>query len=112
MSSILRSPPAFLSFASRRITPADNASVSFATNPHGLWISDMILTTIGATLLLLLILEQFNYRWKKSWLPGDKWTIPVIGKFLNSMHPTLENYQKQWDMGPLSALSVFNMCVP
>ena len=59
----------------------------------------------------LLILEQSVYRYKKGNLPGDKWTIPVIGKFINSLYPSLENYMKQWDMGALSALSVFNMYV-
>jgi sterol 22-desaturase len=46
---------------------------------------------------------------RRSHLPGDKYTIPIIGKFFDSMHPTLEGYQKQWASGPLSALSVFNM---
>lgn len=60
-------------------------------------------------LLALLALEQSVYRYKKRHLPGDKWTIPIIGKFADSMKPTLEGYMKQWDSGALSALSVFNM---
>jgi C-22 sterol desaturase len=59
----------------------------------------------------LLILEQTVYRSKKGDLPGDKWTIPLVGRFLNSMHPTLEKYRKQWDSGPLSCVSVFNIFV-
>lgn len=57
----------------------------------------------------LLILEQIVYRTKKAHLPGDKWTIPVIGKFADSLNPTLENYKRQWYSGPLSCVSVFNM---
>lgn len=68
----------------------------------------MIITSL-AILLSLLILEQTVYRVKKGSLPGSKWTIPVIGKFLDSMNPTLEGYKKQWASGELSALSVFHM---
>lgn len=57
----------------------------------------------------LLILEQAVYRFKKRHLPGASWTIPIIGKFADSLNPTLEGYKKQWDSGALSAVSVFNM---
>jgi len=59
----------------------------------------------------LLALEQSVYRYKKKNLPGDSWTIPVIGKSADSMKPTMEGYMKQWNSGALSALSVFNMLV-
>ncbi|KIM29041.1 hypothetical protein M408DRAFT_68711 [Serendipita vermifera MAFF 305830] len=70
----------------------------------------MIITSL-AILLSLLILEQTVYRVKKGSLPGSKWTIPVIGKFLDSMNPTLEGYKKQWASGELSALSVFHIFI-
>jgi hypothetical protein len=65
--------------------------------------------TTVAILLALLALEQSVYRYKKKHIPGDKWTIPIIGKFADSMKPTMEGYMKQWNSGALSALSVFNM---
>ncbi len=65
--------------------------------------------TTFAILLALLALEQSVYRYKKKHLPGDKFTLPIIGKFADSMKPTMENYMKQWNSGALSALSVFNM---
>jgi C-22 sterol desaturase len=65
--------------------------------------------TILTVLIALLILEQAVYRAKKAHLPGKKWTIPVIGAFADSLNPTLENYKAQWNSGPLSAVSVFNM---
>lgn len=67
------------------------------------------LYTTAAIVGGLLALEQAVYRYKKGRLPGAKWTIPVIGKFADSVSPTIENYKKQWDSGPLSAVSVFNM---
>lgn len=67
--------------------------------------------TVGAIIVSLLVLEQVHYRSKKGHLPGDRWTIPIIGKYAASLHPTLEGYQRQWDSGALSALSVFNMYV-
>ena len=67
------------------------------------------LYTTLAIVFALLVLEQSVYRYKKGHLPGDKWTIPVIGKFADSMSPSIEGYKKQWDSGALSAISVFNM---
>ncbi|KAJ7071426.1 cytochrome P450 [Mycena amicta] len=69
------------------------------------------LYTTGAILFALLALEQTVYRVKKRHLPGDTWTIPVIGKFTDSMRPTMENYMKQWNSGVLSAVSVFNIFI-
>lgn len=57
----------------------------------------------------LLVLEQSVYRYKKRHLPGAAWTIPIIGKFADSLKPTFDGYIKQWDSGELSAISVFNM---
>lgn len=62
-------------------------------------------------MISLLIWEQITYRSKKDKLPGDRWTIPIIGKFASSLNPTLEGYQRQWDSGALSALSVFNIFI-
>jgi C-22 sterol desaturase len=67
--------------------------------------------TTLAIVFALLALEQSLYRYKKKNLPGDSWTIPIIGKFADSMNPTMEGYMKQWNAGALSALSVFNMLV-
>jgi C-22 sterol desaturase len=67
------------------------------------------LYTTVVILLSLLAVEQAVYRYKKGHLPGAKWTIPIIGKFTDSMNPTMEGYKKQWDSGALSAVSVFNM---
>ncbi|KAJ7655263.1 cytochrome P450 [Mycena polygramma] len=69
------------------------------------------LYTTGAILFALLALEQTVYRVKKRHLPGDNWTIPIIGKFADSMKPTMEGYKKQWDSGVLSAISVFNIFI-
>ncbi|KAJ7257385.1 cytochrome P450 [Mycena rebaudengoi] len=64
-----------------------------------------------AILITLLALEQTVYRLKKCHLPGDAWTIPLIGRFADSMRPTMENYRKGWDSGPLSVASVFNIFI-
>lgn len=65
--------------------------------------------TILAILATFLIFEQLNYRRKKGGLPGPAWTIPIIGKFMDSLHPSLEKYQAGWNSGPLSVASVFHM---
>lgn len=65
--------------------------------------------TILTAIISLLVLEQVVYRSKKAHLPGDKWTIPIIGKFTDSLYPSLAKYKKQWYSGELSCVSVFNM---
>jgi C-22 sterol desaturase len=85
-----------------------NASSSYAPSfAQGTTLS-WFYTTVGI-IGGLLALEQAVYRYKKRHLPGDNWTIPVIGRFADSMSPSIEGYQKQWDSGPLSVVSVFNM---
>ncbi|KIY67496.1 cytochrome P450 sterol C22-desaturase [Cylindrobasidium torrendii FP15055 ss-10] len=69
------------------------------------------LYTTGAILFTLLALEQAVYRYKKRHLPGSSWTIPIIGKFADSLNPTMEGYKAQWNSGPLSAISVFNIFI-
>ena len=69
------------------------------------------LCTSAALVGALLILEQSIYRYKKKHLPGATWTIPIIGKFADSMKPTMEGYIAQWNLGALSVVSVFNMYV-
>ncbi|KAF9650737.1 cytochrome P450 [Thelephora ganbajun] len=69
------------------------------------------LYTTLAVLFTLLALEQSVYRYKKRHLPGAAWTIPVIGKFADSLKPTMEGYMRQWNAGDLSAVSVFNIFI-
>ena len=66
------------------------------------------LTTALVLLATLLVAEQYVYRYKKKHLPGATWTIPVIGKFADSLKPTMAAYHKTWS-NPLSVASVFNM---
>jgi C-22 sterol desaturase len=70
------------------------------------------LYTTATIVVTLLVLEQAVYRYKKKHLPGSTWTIPLIGKFVDSLYPSVENYCKQWAQGDLSAVSVFNMYMP
>ncbi|THU91654.1 cytochrome P450 [Dendrothele bispora CBS 962.96] len=86
--------------------PLPSTILPFASDKSVTWWS----TTL-VILLSLLALEQTVYRYKKRHLPGDSWTIPIIGKFADSMKPTMEGYMKQWNSGALSALSVFNIFI-
>ncbi|KAH7340371.1 cytochrome P450 sterol C22-desaturase [Rhizoctonia solani] len=113
MSSVLQRARDFTTSAG---FPASTAASSF--NPADVG-SGLFGDVSGRTLLAtglaavgsLLVLEQMVYRMKKKQLPGAKWTIPIIGKFADSLNPTLEGYKKQWDSGALSAVSVFNIFI-
>jgi len=93
------------SIPSQIISSAENLGHKLLSDKPALFITSF------AVILALLILEQSVYRAKKGTLPGSTWTIPIIGKFADSVNPTLEGYKKQWASGELSALSVFNMYV-
>ncbi|CAO1635050.1 unnamed protein product [Sympodiomycopsis kandeliae] len=67
--------------------------------------------TVLAIIATVLLLEQAAYRRKKQDLPGPTWTIPVIGKFVDSLYPSMANYQKGWNSGPLSVASVFHIFI-
>jgi len=67
-------------------------------------LSMLWLYTTAAIVIALLVLEQSVYRYKKGRLPGDRWTIPLIGKFAESLNPSMEAYKRQWNSGDLSDL--------
>ncbi|KAN0063041.1 RNA polymerase C-22 sterol desaturase [Thecaphora frezii] len=70
-----------------------------------------IVFTVLAIIATALLTEQYIYQRKKAGLPGAKWTIPVIGKFADSLSPSLEKYKIGWNSGPLSVASVFNIFI-
>jgi C-22 sterol desaturase len=102
---------AFFKGSSSAAVPSSTASSPLYSFPTSFRVPESFtwLYTTLAVLIALLALEQTVYRVKKRNLPGDTWTIPIIGKFADSMKPTMQNYKKQWDSGVLSAVSVFNM---
>jgi len=76
---------------------------------------------VASLLLAIVIYDQGN---KKNWLfslmrlvkyqmnrkgiAGPRWKIPIMGSFLDSLHPTFEGYLSKWESGPLSCVSVFH----
>lgn len=107
MASALRDRSSSAVVPSITADALDHISIpSFLSPPAGT--ATWLYTTL-AIVLGLLALEQSVYRYKKRHLPGDNWTIPIIGKFADSVKPTMEGYVRQWNSGALSALSVFNM---
>lgn len=49
-------------------------------------------TLILAAVVVILAAEQWRYRNRKGTAAGPAWTIPIMGAFLDSMHPTFEGY--------------------
>ncbi|KAK2461702.1 hypothetical protein APHAL10511_006165 [Amanita phalloides] len=96
--------------ASMSTSPLYNISVPSFPNILRVQSRSWLYTTI-IVLLSLLAVEQAVYKYKKRHLPGASWTIPIIGKFAESLNPTIEGYKKQWDLGALSAISVFNIFI-
>lgn len=87
-----------------------SGNVSSDTSGYSIMGYRLQMDTLSAVLLgivALLALEQISYRMKKKHLPGPTWTIPIIGRFADSINPTMEKYHLSW-ANPLSAVSVFH----
>lgn len=74
-------------------------------------VSKQVVFAVLVVIASLLVLEQISYRRKKGGLPGPAWTTPVIGKFADSMNPSLEKYMEGWNSGALSVASVFHIFI-
>ncbi|BFZ57218.1 RNA polymerase C-22 sterol desaturase [Savitreella phatthalungensis] len=68
-------------------------------------------TLVLTAVLVILVGEQLRYRRRKGVIAGPTWTIPLMGAFLDSMHPTMEGYMSKWRSGALSCVSVFHKFV-
>ena len=51
-------------------------------------------TLLLTALIIILVAEQVRYRNRKGSAAGPTWTIPIMGSFLDSMHPTFEGYYR------------------
>lgn len=49
---------------------------------------------------------------RKGSIAGPPLKIPLMGPFLQAIHPQFESYLAQWASGPLSCVSVFHKYVP
>lgn len=49
---------------------------------------------------------------RKGSIAGPPFKIPLMGPFIQALHPKFEGYLAQWASGPLSCVSVFHKCVP
>lgn len=52
-----------------------------------------------------------NYLKRKGSIAGPRFKIPLIGPFIQAIHPKFEAYLAQWASGPLSCVSVFHKYV-
>ncbi|ORY74124.1 cytochrome P450 [Protomyces lactucae-debilis] len=94
-----------------------NVTGSFPpVSPSGGIVSRLLDGINGWTLILsavavILVAEQVRYRNRKQGIAGPAFTIPIMGAFLDSMHPTFEGYFSKWESGALSCVSVFHKFV-
>lgn len=51
------------------------------------------------------------YQWRKGSISGPTFKIPLMGPFIQALHPKFESYLAQWASGPLSCVSVFHKYV-
>lgn len=48
---------------------------------------------------------------RKGSIAGPPLKIPLMGPFIQALHPKFESYLAQWASGPLSCVSVFHKFV-
>ncbi|KAJ5122679.1 Cytochrome P450 61 [Penicillium atrosanguineum] len=66
---------------------------------------------IVAFLVGLIVYDQIIYLKRKGSIAGPTFKIPLIGPFIQALHPEFESYLAQWASGPLSCVSVFHKFV-
>ncbi|BAE57461.1 cytochrome protein [Aspergillus flavus] len=59
----------------------------------------------------LVLYDQVLYLKRKGALPGPTFKIPLMGPFIQAIHPTFDGYLRQWASGPLSCVSIFHRFV-
>ncbi|RAH49318.1 cytochrome P450 61 [Aspergillus brunneoviolaceus CBS 621.78] len=62
-------------------------------------------------LLGVVVYDQVMYIKRKGSIAGPTFKIPLMGPFLQAIHPKFDEYLAQWASGPLSCVSVFHKFV-
>ncbi|KAK2054786.1 cytochrome P450, partial [Colletotrichum caudatum] len=62
-------------------------------------------------LLGVVVYDQAMYLKRKGSIAGPTFKIPLMGPFIQALHPKFEQYLAQWASGPLSCVSVFHKFV-
>ncbi|KAL4933787.1 cytochrome P450 [Aspergillus undulatus] len=66
---------------------------------------------IVTLLIAIITYDQVMYIWRKASIAGPAFKIPLMGPFLQALHPRFESYLEQWASGPLSCVSIFHKFV-
>ncbi|KAK3386157.1 cytochrome P450 [Podospora didyma] len=62
-------------------------------------------------LVCVVVYDQVMYIKRKGSIAGPTFKIPLMGPFLQAIHPVFDEYLAQWASGPLSCVSVFHKFV-
>ncbi|OGE52055.1 hypothetical protein PENARI_c011G05232 [Penicillium arizonense] len=62
-------------------------------------------------LLAVVVYDQVMYIKRKGSIAGPPLKIPLMGPFIQALHPKFDAYLEQWASGPLSCVSVFHKFV-
>ncbi|RAL11184.1 cytochrome P450 [Aspergillus homomorphus CBS 101889] len=62
-------------------------------------------------ILGVILYDQVMYLKRKGSIAGPMFKIPLMGPFLQAIHPKFDEYLAQWASGPLSCVSVFHKFV-
>ncbi|BCS27310.1 uncharacterized protein APUU_60358A [Aspergillus puulaauensis] len=93
-------------------SPMYNISESWSkptmTNAGTGWAAWQYVVTI---LLGVVVYDQVMYIWRKGSIAGPAFKIPLMGPFIQALHPRFESYLEQWASGPLSCVSIFHKFV-
>ncbi|KAJ5175575.1 Cytochrome P450 61 [Penicillium canariense] len=62
-------------------------------------------------LIGVIVYDQVMYMKRKGSIAGPVFKIPLMGPFIQALHPKFESYLAQWASGPLSCVSIFHKFV-
>ncbi|KAL4787740.1 cytochrome P450, partial [Aspergillus varians] len=66
---------------------------------------------VVTVLLGIVVYDQVMYLRRKGSIAGPAFKIPLMGPFIQALHPKFESYLEQWASGPLSCVSIFHKFV-
>ncbi|KAI9035348.1 Cytochrome P450 61 [Aspergillus affinis] len=102
-----------VTFSSQQEPPQ---AVSFNASPQKDVVPEFLLgwstwQYVVTILLSVVVYDQVMYLKRKGSIAGPTFKIPLMGPFIQALHPKFEAYLAQWASGPLSCVSVFHKFV-
>ncbi|XWX01965.1 hypothetical protein V2A60_009997 [Cordyceps javanica] len=105
MSSNVTTASMLLSAVALRAPSQVSSTLLAAISSWSVW-QYVVVAVLG-----IITYDQVTYIKRKGTIAGPTFKIPLMGPFIQALHPRFDSYLAQWASGPLSCVSVFHKFV-